>query len=226
MILFDEETEVTESSSVETVSINGGEPFAADDREAMRRALTPVVEKILTPAGFTETAKIDIEHRFTEAEKVKRGEETAEAEEEIRRQESILADLKLQEKAIKTRIEEDLADMRREIRITRRGTEMRDIECGVVRDFSTNRVGYISLESGECVKVRPMTADERQKQMKLDEQAKEPALVHVELMDAWEYERRENAAVIDAGDAGPECVEVEDGEDDSMDPNPDANDPS
>lgn len=160
------------------VSVNSGEPVVLTGEQ---------MEQIRRSTEFSETKKVSIEFILTDTEKAERAIAAAVIEEEIRAQENILADLKIQEKSIKGAIEEKLGDVRRDLRAIKRGTEMRDIECGVVNDFATNRVGYISIESGECMKVRPMTAEERQRQMKLEEPpAPEPSARHLELLDEWE----------------------------------------
>jgi hypothetical protein len=78
-------------------------------------------------------------------------------------------------KSIKKQIESDIARCQAELGSAvekyRSGFEMRNIDCEIIKNFETNTVSIKRLDTGETIRERAMTAEERQ--LALDLQKKE-----------------------------------------------------
>ena len=73
--------------------------------------------------------------------------------------------LKSVKSQIKAEIDEATAVMNSCAKKLQTGYEMRDLDCEVVYDFKGGQVLYISEETGETVKSRKMTDEDRQQEL-------------------------------------------------------------
>jgi hypothetical protein len=74
-------------------------------------------------------------------------------------------------KSAKKQIESDIARVEAELTSSvekyRSGFEMRNIECRIDKDFQTNTVRTIRLDTNEMIRERALTSEERQMEMDL-----------------------------------------------------------
>jgi len=91
---------------------------------------------------------------------------------------SQLSELEATLKSAKKRIESDIARVEAELSLSvekyRSGFEMKNIDCRVDKDFQTNTVRVIRLDTFETIRERAMTADERQMEMDLQNKEETP----------------------------------------------------
>ncbi len=82
-------------------------------------------------------------------------------------------------KSIKKQIESDIArcqaDLGSAVEKFRSGFEMRNVDCEVQKDFQTNTVRTYRLDTGEMIRERALTAEERQLMLDLEKKEETPA---------------------------------------------------
>jgi Skp family chaperone for outer membrane proteins len=82
-------------------------------------------------------------------------------------------------KSIKKQIESDIArcqaDLGSAVEKFRSGFEMRNVDCEVKKDFETNTVRTYRLDTGEMIRERALTAEERQLMLDLEKKEEAPA---------------------------------------------------
>ncbi len=82
-------------------------------------------------------------------------------------------------KSIRKRIEADISkcqsDLVSVVERYRSGFEMRLIECQIQKDFQTNTVRVVRLDTGEMIRERALTAEERQLMLDLEKKEETPA---------------------------------------------------
>ncbi len=87
-------------------------------------------------------------------------------------------------KSIKKQIESDIArcqaDLGSAVEKFRSGFEMRNVDCEVKKDFDTNTVRSYRLDTGEMIRERALTAEERQLMLDLEKKSEEGSLVDAE----------------------------------------------
>ena len=105
-----------------------------------------------------------LKHRFTAEERLKLSEQLSQAVMERSAAEEELQTVKADFKSRITRAEATIADCARKINT---GYEMRNVECELVKDFTTNTIRYQRLDTGEIVRERAMTSEERQRTLEL-----------------------------------------------------------
>lgn len=65
----------------------------------------------------------------------------------------------------KSRLERCEAEQNRLSVLLNNGYELRDVECEVISDFKSGQISVVRLDTGEEVEVRPMTEEERQRDL-------------------------------------------------------------
>lgn len=112
--------------------------------------------------------KMRLKHQLTTEEKRELAESMADNQ-------AKLEELEDEKKAVasdyKSRIETVQGEIRRESNTYRQGWELRDIQCSEIQDFDKGIVTVVRLDTGEEVKVRPMTHDERTLELPFEEEA-------------------------------------------------------
>lgn len=83
-------------------------------------------------------------------------------------------------KSIKRQIEADIAKCQSELTSAhekyRSGFQMANIDCEVRKNFQTNTVTVIRLDTGEMIRERALTAEERQLMLELNQKEENPAV--------------------------------------------------
>jgi hypothetical protein len=102
--------------------------------------------------------------RLTRAEKLQLSEEMSQAVVEKNTAEEELQTVKADFKSRITRAETTIADCARKINS---GYEMRNVECEVIKDYRTNSVEYMRLDTYEIFRSRAMKQEERQRSLEL-----------------------------------------------------------
>ena len=115
-----------------------------------------------------ERTKEYLKHILTEVELKAQAEKMAQCLSQISRYE---ADLKSIKKQIESDIAREQAELASAVEKYRSGFEMRNIECLVSNKFETNTVTVTRLDTGEIIRERALTGEERQ--LMLDLQKKE-----------------------------------------------------
>jgi len=94
---------------------------------------------------------------------------------------SKLSELEGTLKSAKKQIESDIAKVEAEVSLAvekyRSGFEMRNVECLVIKTFELNTVYIKRLDTGEIIRERPMSLEERQGMLDLKEKEDEPTVV-------------------------------------------------
>ena len=82
-------------------------------------------------------------------------------------------------KSLRKQIESDIAAaegaLNSAVEKFRSGWEMRSIDCEIRKDFETNTVLTVRLDTGEIIRQRAMTAEERQMALELGKEKEEPS---------------------------------------------------
>jgi predicted nuclease with TOPRIM domain len=112
--------------------------------------------------------KMRLKHQLTTEEKRELSESMADNQ-------AKLEELEDEKKAVasdyKSRIETVQGEIRRESNTYRQGWDLRDIQCCEVQNFSKGTVTVNRLDTGEVIKSRPMTHDERTLELPFEEEA-------------------------------------------------------
>ncbi|SRR5579885_540102 len=129
-----------------------------------------------------------LRHDFTEAERLQMGADLADAHNRLASIEEEESVVKAKFKERKVTIEQKVGTLSRELGI---GYTMQNIQCRLEYDKpNPYEVSIIREDTGELVRVRPMTADERQTEIKFDE----PVAVNPEQAEEVALESAENIA--------------------------------
>src|SRR5579885_3130165 len=129
-----------------------------------------------------------LRHDFTEAERLQMGADLADAHNRLASIEEEESVVKAKFKERKVTIEQKVGTLSRELGI---GYTMQNIQCRLEYDKpNPYEVSIIREDTGELVRVRPMTADERQTEIKFDE----PVAVNPEQAEEVAVESAENIA--------------------------------
>jgi hypothetical protein len=106
-----------------------------------------------------------VKHTFTEEEKRQIAQDMAQKVSE-------LAQLEDQKKAVASQIKSEIDKKQAEVNISathlNTGYEMRSVKCEVERDYKRRIVRYIRTDNGQLGREVPMTADELQKKLPLE----------------------------------------------------------
>jgi hypothetical protein len=125
-----------------------------------------------------DTETLYLRHEFTAAERLEMGASLAEAHNRLAAIEDELAAVKAQFKERSTKEELAVGTLSRNLS---NGFEMRNIPCTLEYDMpNVGEVSYRRKDNGQFVKARPMTEQERQLDLPLEEKTEEQAAVAVE----------------------------------------------
>jgi hypothetical protein len=126
------------------------------------------------PANRIEKSTEYMRHVFTEAERLQMGTQLAEAHNTLSSIDEEEAVVKAKFKERKATIEQSVGSLSRDLAT---GWTMQNVECRLVWDSPNPfEVSYVRNDTNEVVKVRPMTEQERQLDLPLQEPATEAAV--------------------------------------------------
>lgn len=119
-----------------------------------------------------EKGKEFLKCKLTEQEMKEQAEKMAQCLSQIAAYE---ADLK----SLKKQIESDIAacqgNLASAVEKFRSGFEMRNVDVEICKDFETNTVLTVRMDTGETIRERAMTAEERQMALELGKEKEEPS---------------------------------------------------
>lgn len=125
-------------------------------------------DKATDPTIEERTVKMCLKCELTEAEKAELASKMAEHQADL---EHLEDEKKAVTKDFASRIELVQGTIRRESGTYRQGWEMRDVECVEITDKRAGTLTVVRQDTGEIVKIRPLTQEERELKLPVEDAA-------------------------------------------------------